>query len=42
MLKRKVKKGERNDKMTRESKSKALLSIYLNAQHMNEMTPYCF
>ena len=37
-LKRKVEKGERNDEMTCESKSKALLTINLNAQHVNEMT----
>ena len=39
-LKRKVEKGKRNDtKMTRESKSKALLSINLDAHHVNGMTP---
>ena len=31
-LKRKVEKGERNDEITRKSKSKALFGINLNAQ----------
>ena len=32
-LNRKVEKCERNDEMTRKSKSKALFGINLNAQH---------
>ena len=39
-LKRKVEKGEQNDKMTRISKSKALSSINLNARHVNGMTSF--
>ena len=38
-LNRKVEKGEQNDKMTCESKSKALLSINLDTHHVNGMTP---
>ena len=37
-LNRKVEKGERNDEMTRRTKSKAIKSINLNVQHVNEMT----
>ena len=38
-LNRKVEKGERNDKVTRKSKSKAFLkSISLNAQHRIYLT----
>ena len=39
-VKRKVEKGERNDEMTCESKSKALLSINLNAENVNGMTHF--
>ena len=40
ILKRKVEKGERNDKMARKPKSKAFKSINLNDRHKNGMTHF--
>ena len=41
-LNRKVENGERNDEMTRRTKSKAIKSINLNIQHVNGMTHFDF